>query len=110
MLRGEVGRIAAVVVVVLIGVMMRIQRRSAVEVSGRITTRWRRQDRIVAVIVEAVGRGAIVVTRTRSHAVHHPRLVVRAIPAEADRLEVLKGGEAVELVIQFVVRHHRIDP
>ena len=110
MIWSVVGWITAVQVVVMIGVVMRIHWRSAVEVTRRIATRRRRHNRIVAVIVEAIRRGAIVVARTRSHAVNHPRLVVRSVPAEADRLKVLKSGEAVELIIQFVVRHHRIDP
>jgi uncharacterized membrane protein YsdA (DUF1294 family) len=54
MLRMIVCRIAAIVVVVMIGVVMWIQRRSAVEEAWRITTRRRRHDRTVAVIVEAV--------------------------------------------------------
>ena len=110
MIRGEVGRIAAVLVVVVVGVVVRIHRRSAFEVSRRIATRRRRSDRIVTVIVEAVGVRTIVVARTRRHTVDHPRLVVRTIPAEADRLEVFESGEAVESTVQFVVRHHRIDP
>ena len=42
MLWGEVGRVTAVIVVVVVGVVVRIQRRSAVEVSRRIATRRRR--------------------------------------------------------------------
>ena len=110
MLRSEVGGIATVEVVVVVGVVVRIQWRSAVEVARRITTRRRRQDGIVTIIVEAVGVRAIVVTRTRRHAVDYPRLVVRTIPAEADGLKVFEGGEAVEFTVQFVVRHHRVDP
>ena len=110
MLRGEVGRIATVLVVVLVGVMVRIHRRSAVEVSRRITTRRRRHDRIVTVIVEAVGVRTIVVARTRRYTVDHPRFVARSVPAEAHRLKVFKSGEAVKLIVQFVVWHHRVDP
>ncbi len=109
MLRDEVGRIAAIVVV-MVGVVVRIQRRSAIEVSWRIATRRRRQDGIVTVIVEAVGIRTIVVTRTRRNAVDHPWLVTGTIPAEAHGLEIFKGSEAIELVIQFIVRHHRINP
>ena len=110
MIWGEVGRIAAASVVVMVGVVVRIQRRPAVEVSRRITTRRRRQDGIVTVIVEAVGARTIVVARTRRHPVDHPRLGARSVPAEAYRLEVFEGGEAVELIVQFVVWHHRVDP
>ena len=110
MIRGEVGRIATVLVMVVVGVVMRIHRRSAVEVARRITTRRRRHDRIVTVIVEAVGVRAIVVARTRRYAVDYPRFVARAVPAEADGLEVFEGSEAVELIVQFVVWHHRVDP
>ena len=110
MLRNEVGRIAAASVVVMVGVVVRIQRRSAIEVSWRIATRRRGQDRIVTVIVEAVGVWTIVVTRTRRHSVNHPRLVTRSVPAEAHWLEVFEGSEAIELIVQFIVRHHRIHP
>ena len=34
-----------------------------------------------------------------------PALVARSVPVEADGLEVLDGGEAVELVVQLVVGH-----
>ena len=109
MLRGEVGWVATVIVVVVVGVVVGIQRRSAVEVSRRIATRRRRSDRIVTVIVEAVGVRAIVVARARRHAEDHPRLVVRSVPAEAHGLEVFEGGEAVELIVQLVVGHDGVD-
>lgn len=105
-----VGRITAVGVVVMIGVVVRIQRMHVVEVSWRIATWRRRSDRIVAVVVEAVRVGAVVVARTRSDVDDHPGLVAVTVPAEADRSEVFEGGEAEKLAVQFVVRHHRIDP
>ncbi len=105
-----VGRITAVGMVVMIGVVVRIQRMHVVEVSQRIATWRRRSDRIVTVVVEAVRVRAVVIARTRSDTEDHPRLVAIAVPAEAHRLEVLEGGEAVELASQFIVRHHRIDP
>ena len=105
-----VGRIAAIGVVVVVGVMVRIQRTHVVEVSWRIATRRRRSDRIVSVIVEAVRVGAMVVANARSDMDDHPRLVAVAVPAEAHGLEVLEGGEAEELVTEFVIWHHRIDP
>ena len=40
----------------------------------------------------------------------HPRLVVMAIPAEADRLEVFEHREAVQLIAQLVIRHHCVSP
>ena len=110
MIGDVVGGIATVAVVITVGVVVRIHRRSAVEVSRRIATRRRRHDRIVTVIVEAVRVRAVVVARTRRYAVDHPRFSARTVPAEAHRLEVFKSGEAVELIIQFVVRHHRVNP
>lgn len=47
---------------------------------------------------------------TRTHAEDHPGLVAVSVPAEAHRFEVFKGGEAEELVTEFIVWHHRIDP
>lgn len=105
-----VGRIATIGVVVVVGVVVRIQRLHVVEVSNRIATGRRRNDRIVAVVVEAVRVGAMVVARTRTDMDDHPRLVTVTVPAEADRSEVLEGREAEELTVQFVVGHHRIDP
>jgi len=108
-LRVVVGRIAAVAVVVVIGVVVRIHGSPSVRAAGAPAAgRRRRQHRVVAVIVEAVVAGAVVVARARSDVDDHPRLVAVAVPAEADRLEVLEGGEAVELVIEFVVGHHRV--
>jgi hypothetical protein len=42
-------------VVIAIGVVIRVERRSAVEVAHRIATWRRRGDDVVAVIVEAIG-------------------------------------------------------
>ena len=61
--------------------------------------------RTVAVVVVAVAARTVVVARTRSDVDHHPRFGARPVPVEADRLEVLEGGEAVELAAHFVVRH-----
>ena len=61
--------------------------------------------RTVAVVVVAVAARTVVVARTRSDVDHHPRFGARSVPVEADRLEVLEGGEAVELAAHFVVRH-----
>ena len=72
------------------------------------TGRRRRHHRTIAVIVVAVGAGTVVVTNTRTDVDDHPRLVAIAIPAETHRLEVFESGEAVELIVQFVVRHHRV--
>jgi hypothetical protein len=105
-----VGRIAAVAVVITVGVVVGVHRSHVVEVSRRIATRRRRQDGTVAVIVEAVGVRAVVVARTRTDVDDHPGLVAVAVPVEAHRLEVLKDREAVEFVPQFIVGHHRIDP
>ena len=61
--------------------------------------------RTEAVIVVAVAARTVVVTRTRSDVNHHPRFSARPVPVEANRLKVLKGGEAVEFAAHFVVRH-----
>ena len=61
--------------------------------------------RTIAIVVVAVAARAVVVARTRSDVNHHPRFGARPVPVEADRLEVLEGGEAVEVVAHFVVRH-----
>ena len=105
-----VGRVAAVVVMVTVGVVTRVERGHAVEVSRRIAARRRRQHGTVAVIVEAVVVRAVIVARTRADVDDHPGLVAVAVPVEAYRLEVFEDREAVELVAQLVVRHHRIDP
>ena len=70
-----VGRITAVGVVVMIGVVVRIQRMHVVEVSQRIATWRRRSDRIVTVVVEAVRVRAVVIARTRSDTEDHPRRI-----------------------------------
>ena len=57
------------------------------------------------VIVVAVAARTVVVARTRSDVNHHPRFGARPVPVEADRLEVLEGGKAVEIASHFVVRH-----
>ena len=92
-----VGRIAAIVVVIVIGVMHRIHRARLVA-SGR----HRRTETIVVVTVVA---RTVVVADARRHSDNHPALGARPVPEEADGLEVLEGGEAVELVTHFVVRH-----
>jgi hypothetical protein len=95
-----VGRIAAVVVMVVIGVVLRIHRGRH---SGAVTRRRHRGTE--AVVVVAVGAGAVVVANARRHRDDHPALGARPIPVEADGLEVFEGGEAVELVVQLVVGH-----
>lgn len=105
MLRSEVSRIAAIAVVMGIGVVMRIHRRHVVRV-----TRTRMWYRTIAIVVVAIRTRAMVVTWARSDVDDHPRLVAIAVPEKAYRLEVFKGGEAEQLVIELVVRHHRISP
>ena len=105
----EVGRVATIVVVMGVGVVMRIHGRHVRSARAPTTRRRRRQHRTIAVGVVAVFTGTVIVARTRSDVDDHPRLVVITIPAEADRLEVFEGGEAVELIIQFVVGHHRVE-
>lgn len=91
---------------------MRIHRRHDVRMSGTrtVTGRRRRQHRTEAVVVEAEVAGTVVVTYARTDADNHPRLVVIAVPAETHWLEVFEDGKAVELVAQFIVRHHRVSP
>ena len=96
------GRIAAVAVVVAVGVVLRIhrgRRRHSRAVTGR------RHRRAIAIVVVAVGTRTVVVADARRHRDDHPALIARTVPEEVDRLEVFEGGEAVELVVQFVVGH-----
>lgn len=103
-----VGRIATIVVVMGIGVVVRIHD-NVMWTSGTPTARRRRrQHRTITVIVVTVFTGTVIVTRTRSDVDDHPRLIAIAIPAEAYGLEVFESGEAIELVVQFVVGHHRV--
>ena len=105
----EVGRITAVAVVITVGVVMWIHRRHVVRVRSMwCARRRRRHHRTIAVVVVAIGTRTDVVTRTGTDIDDHPRLVVITVPAEAHRLEVLEGGKAVELIVQFVVWHHRV--
>ena len=115
MFRSEVGRIATVAVVVVVGVVVGIHRRHVVRMSGtvirtRTVTRRRRHHRTEAVVVEAELAGTGVVTHAGTDVDNHPRLIVIAVPAETHWLEVFESGEAVKLVTQFIVRHHRIGP
>lgn len=72
--------------------------------------RRRRHHRTIAVVVVAVIAGTVVGVRTRTDVDYHPRFVAIAVPAEANRLEVFKSGETVELVTHLVIRHHRENP
>ena len=106
--RVMVGRIAAIAVVIAIGVVLRIHRWHVMRVARTAARRWHR--RTEAVIVVAVGTWTVVVARARTDLDHYPWLVVVAVPAEAQWLEVFECSEAEELVIQFVIRHHRVCP
>lgn len=92
-----VGRIAAVVVVVAVGVVPRVQRARCVT-SGR-------HGRTETVVVVAEGARTVVVAQARGYGDDHPGLGARPVPIEGDGLEVFEGGEAVELVAQLVVGH-----
>lgn len=105
-----VGGITSVVVMVRISVVHRIERVHSVEVARRITTRRRRQDWIVAVVVVTVGMRAVVVARTRTHVDHHPGLIAVTVPAEADWFEVFKDSEAEEVFVHLIVGHHCVNP
>ena len=87
--------------VVAVGVVHRVHRgrRHARAVAGR------RHRRAVAVVVVAVGARAVIVADARRHRDDYPALSARTVPEEVDGFEVFEGGEAVELVIQFVVGH-----
>ena len=87
------------IVVVVIGVVHRIQRMHAIVIG-----------QIVAVIVEAVRMRAVVETWSWTDADDHPGLVAIAVPAETYRLEVFEDGEAIELTVKFIIRHHRVSP
>ncbi|KWW26295.1 MAG: hypothetical protein F082_116 [bacterium F082] len=86
--------------VVAVGVVDRVHRGHGVTV--------RRHRRAESVVVVAVGARTVVVAHTWSDVDHHPGLSARAMPAEADGLEVLEGGEAVELAAYRVVGHDRV--
>lgn len=92
-----VGRIAAVVLVVAVGVVPRVHRRRHSRAVAVMRT--------IAVVVVAVGAGTIVVARAGTYVDDHPALVARPFPEEGDRFEVLESGKAVQLVVQFVVGH-----
>ena len=47
----------------------------------------------------------MIVARTRRHRDDNPRLGARSVPVEADGIEIFEGGEAIEIVAEFVVRH-----
>ena len=106
-----VGRIAAVAVMIAIGVVGWIHRRQVVRMMVRTGARRRRRHhRTIAVVVVAVVARTMVVTRARTDFDDHPRLVAIAVPAEAHWLEVFEGGEAKELVTYLVIWHHRVHP
>ena len=99
---GVGGRITAVAVVVAVGVVMRIHRGRH---AGTVSRRRRRHRRTIAVVVVAVGARTVVVADARRYGDDHPALAARSVPVEVDGLEVFEGGEAVELVAQFVIGH-----
>lgn len=90
--------------VVVIGVVHRVERRGWGSRTVARTSR-RRHRWAIAVIVVAVVAGARVDADPRRGADDHPALVARTTPVEAERLKVLEGGETVQLVVQFVVGH-----
>ena len=94
------GRITAVVVVVAVGVVMRIHRGGHARTVSR-----RRHRRAIAIVVVAVGARTVVVADARRYRDDHPALAAWTVPVEVDGLEVFEGGEAVELITQFVVGH-----
>ena len=96
-------RVAAVAVVVAVGVVVRVHRGRRRAVARAVA--GRRHRRAIAVIVEAVVAGAVVDCRARRHVDDHPALFARPVEVEADRLEIFEDGEAVEVVTQFVVGH-----
>jgi hypothetical protein len=61
--------------------------------------------RAETVVVVAVAARTVIVAEARRHRDDHPALGARPIPVEAYGVEVLEGGEAVEFIAQFVVRH-----
>jgi hypothetical protein len=99
-----VGRIATIVVMVVVGVVLRIHRRRRCSVTVTVAGR-RRHRGTESVVVVAVDAGAVVVAHERRYGDDHPGFGARTVPVEADGLEVFKGGEAVEFVVQFVVGH-----
>ena len=68
----------------------------------------RGHGRTESVVVVAVDARAGVVAHARRHVDDHPAFGARTVPVEGERLKVFEGGEAVEFVAHFVVRHNRI--
>ena len=87
-----IGRIAAIGVMITVGVVMRIHGRHVVWI---VVTTGRRHHRTVSVVVEAVITRTVVTAHAGTDVNDHPRLVVRTVPAEPHRLEVFERGEAV---------------
>ena len=95
------GRIAAVLVVIAVGVVLRVHRRRR-DIRTVIGRRHRRAE---SVVVEAVGAWTLVVGDARRYRDNHPAFGARTIPEEGEGLEVFEGGEAVELMVQLIVGH-----
>ena len=93
-------RITSIMIVVVICVMHWIQ--SIV----RVIVHWR----TISVIVEAELRRAMIVSDTTWHNCYIVSLYTRSVPTEIHRFKVLKSGERVELIAQFIIWHHRISP
>ena len=92
-----VGRIAAIVVMITIGVVHRIHRAKFVT--------HRRHRRAETVVVVAIAARTMIDTDARRHRNDYPVISARPVPAEADGVEVFECSEAVELIIQLVVGH-----
>jgi len=99
------GRVAAVVAVIAVGVVHRVHRRRYARAVTVASRRRGRHRRAIAVVVVAVGAGACVDANPRRGTDDHPTLGARSSPVEADRLKVLEGSEAVQLVAHLVVGH-----
>jgi hypothetical protein len=92
-----VGWIAAVVVVIVVGVVLRVHRTMCMTLG--------RHRRAEAIVVVAVGARTVVVAQAGGYVDDHPAFVARPVPIEGDGVEVFEGGEAVKLVAQLVVGH-----
>ena len=96
----------SIFVVIAVSVVHRVHRRRcyrAISYCGR-----RRHRRAETIVVEAIVTRTTIVAGTRAYVNDHPRFCARSVPVEAERFKVLKDGERVELITQFVVWHDHV--
>ena len=90
-------RIAAVVVMIAVGVVHRVHRTRLVAYGWH---RWTESVVVVAVVARTV-----IVTRARPNVDDYPVLIAWSLPEEGDGLEVFEGSETVEFISHLIVGH-----